>query len=87
MLDRIPTVAHHALNQQVGVADRRRRMVDEVRLRAPPRLAVALCNGRIELAQIEAFVPSHAIAELGLRFAAGRGVLERPVILGPELAS
>ena len=84
VLDRIAALAHHFGDERVGVAERGRRLVDELRLRRTPAFGVAVARGRAQRADVEPAPPFAALAQLGLRGTLVAMLFNGTVVLGPE---
>ncbi len=64
VLHGVAALAHHALDQPVGVADGVRRVVDERGLRPAPGVLVAGARARCERTEFELVMPGLALAQL-----------------------
>ena len=64
--DGIATLAHHLADERVGLADRRRRLIDERALRPSPALGEALARLGLELADLELLMSLTPLAQLAL---------------------
>src|SRR5205085_8480121 len=84
VLDRIAALAHHLLDQRVGLADRAARVVDEAGLRDLPRLDVALPRARDERPDVELRAALLPLGQLGLGLPLGRRLGDGAFVLGPE---
>jgi len=60
-VNRIASVAHHSLNQLVGLADSCYRLIHEVALRRSPLLQVAFASGRLQGPDLE---PADSLAAI-----------------------
>ena len=87
VLDRVAAVAHHVLDEAIGIVDRRGRIVDELGLRSLPGVHVARAGQRRERPQLELVVAVLALAQIGLGGLAVAGAIDGAVVLGPEAAT
>ena len=83
VLDRIAALAHDLGHERVGVGQRARRLIDELGLRRPPALGVALARRRLERADVIGTSAVEALAQLG--FTVARAALfDHAVVLRTE---
>jgi hypothetical protein len=82
--DRVAPGVHDLADQRIGLLDGHRRVVDEEALDDPPALAETGTVAGGQGANVEGVDPLLALLELAFGPTSIVGLLDRPLVLGPE---